>query len=202
MKALTWFAAAALTVGLAAPATAQTAQRFALIVEGAPGDQPHADLQRRLVASLTARFRDEFKLDAEHLVLLTSTPVAGEGKATAVDVRAAVAKLAPQVKPLDVFFVLLVGHGSFDGVDAKFNLVGPDLTATEWSLLLKPVAFTEVVFAVQSITMFEAASASSTVSIAVVELACTTLYFRFAVEVTLSLAGHLNGLRCRARRPH
>ena len=157
-----------------------------MIVEGAPGDQPHADLQRRLVASLTARFRDEFKLDAEHLVLLTSTPVAGEGKATAVDVRAAVATLAPQVKPLDVFFVLLVGHGSFDGVDAKFNLVGPDLTATEWSLLLKPVAFTEVVLAVQFITTLLPALASASVSISLVELARTSLYWRFACDVTSS----------------
>ena len=77
MTSVRLLAAVALAVGLATPAAAQTAQRFALIVEGAPGDQPHADLQRRLVASLTARFRDEFKLDAEHLVLLTSTPVAG-----------------------------------------------------------------------------------------------------------------------------
>ncbi len=48
--------------------------------------------------------------------------------------------MAPQVKALDVLFVLLLGHGSFDGTDAKFNLVGPDLTATEWANLLKPVA--------------------------------------------------------------
>lgn len=127
-------------VSLASPATAQPAQRFALIVEGAPGDQAHADLQRRLVASLTARFRDEFTFDPDHLVLLTSAPVAGEGKATANEVRAAIARLAGRVTPLDVCFVLLLGHGSFDGVDAKFNLVGPDLTATEWAALLKPVA--------------------------------------------------------------
>ena len=32
--------------------------------------------------------------------------------------------------------VVLLGHGTFDGDQAKFNLVGPDLTAGEWSVML------------------------------------------------------------------
>ena len=35
--------------------------------------------------------------------------------------------------------MLLIGHGSFDGTEAKFNLVGPDLSSTEWAALLKPL---------------------------------------------------------------
>jgi hypothetical protein len=38
-----------------------------------------------------------------------------------------------------VFFLLLIGHGTFDGIDAKFNLVGPDLESAEWLSLLKPL---------------------------------------------------------------
>lgn len=123
----------------AAPAHAQSGQRFALLVEGAPGDQPHAELQRRLIDTLAKRFRDDYQLDAEHLVVLTSTPAAGEGKAAAADVKAALARFSAGAKPLDTVFVLLLGHGSWDGTDAKFNLVGPDLTATEWAGLLAPV---------------------------------------------------------------
>ena len=37
----------------------------------------------------------------------------------------------------DLWLVLL-GHGTFDGKEAKFNLRGPDLTATNLVLLLKP----------------------------------------------------------------
>jgi hypothetical protein len=40
----------------------------------------------------------------------------------------------------DVCLVLLIGHGTFDGTDAKFNLVGPDLESAEWLSLLKPLA--------------------------------------------------------------
>ena len=29
--------------------------------------------------------------------------------------------------PDDVLLILLIGHGTFDGSEAKFNLVGPDL---------------------------------------------------------------------------
>src|SRR5690242_9252110 len=36
-------------------------------------------------------------------------------------VRAKMAELAREVKPDDAFVLMLVGHGSFDGVDYKFN---------------------------------------------------------------------------------
>ena len=36
----------------------------------------------------------------------------------------------------DLLFVVLIGHGTFDGADAKFNLVGPDLESAEWAALL------------------------------------------------------------------
>ncbi|TAK17038.1 MAG: hypothetical protein EPO35_04080 [Acidobacteria bacterium] len=109
-----------------------------MLVEGAPGDQAHADLQRRLLTSLKARFSDDYKLDKDHLIVLASTPEGGEGKATAIDVKSALARFTAAVKPLDTLFVLLLGHGNWDGTDAKFNLVGPDLTAGQWAELLGP----------------------------------------------------------------
>ena len=39
----------------------------------------------------------------------------------------------------DRFVLYLVGHGSFDGYDYKFNVVGPDLTGTELSELLETI---------------------------------------------------------------
>ncbi len=132
--------AALIMLVLPSSARAQSGDRFALLVEGAAGDPAHAELQRKLLSSLGARFGVDYKLDARHLIVLSSQPLAGEGKATADEVKSALAKLVPQVKPLDVLFVMLIGHGSFDGTDAKFNLVGPDLTANEWAALLKPVA--------------------------------------------------------------
>ena len=133
---------AMVAVLLAVPglALAQSGQRFSLLVEGAAGDPAHADLQRKLLSFLAAKFGVDYKLDTLHLKVLASQPMAGEGKSTAIEVKAALALFAQQAKPLDTVFVLLLGHGSFDGIDAKFNLVGPDLTANEWAALIKPIA--------------------------------------------------------------
>src|ERR1043166_4519234 len=35
-------------------------------------------------------------------------------------------------------WLVLIGHGSFDGKEARFNLRGPDVTATELALWLRP----------------------------------------------------------------
>lgn len=56
--------------------------------------------------------------------------------ATRDNVRATLSKLAQDMKREDVAMIVLFGHSTFDGVDAKFNLVGPDLEATEWERLV------------------------------------------------------------------
>jgi hypothetical protein len=40
-------------------------------------------------------------------------------------------QVAKDAKPEDDFVLILIGHGSFDGVEYKFNLVGPDVSAAE-----------------------------------------------------------------------
>jgi len=49
------------------------------------------------------------------------------------------------MRPADVALIVLIGHGTFDGRDAKFNLVGPDLAAREWKALVDTLPG-EVVF--------------------------------------------------------
>jgi hypothetical protein len=122
----------------AARADAQTG-RFALVVQGASGDPEYASLHRQWLDRLTAVLRDRFGFDDAHLTVLAETPAAREQAASAANLKAALARLAADAKPGDLVFVLLIGHGSGEGADAKFNLVGPDLTVAEWSALLKPV---------------------------------------------------------------
>jgi hypothetical protein len=59
--------------------------------------------------------------------------------ATAANVRRVLDALRQTMKAGDLLLVLLVGHGTFDGSDAKFNLVGPDLESSEWASLLRPL---------------------------------------------------------------
>lgn len=59
--------------------------------------------------------------------------------ATRANVRAALERIAHEAKPDDALVVMLIGHGSFDGVDYKINLPGPDLSATDLAALLDRV---------------------------------------------------------------
>jgi hypothetical protein len=43
--------------------------------------------------------------------------------------------VARQAKPDDDFILILIGHGSFDGVEYKFNLPGPDISGAELATL-------------------------------------------------------------------
>ncbi len=52
-------------------------------------------------------------------------------QATASNLKETLAAAAHDAKAEDDFVLILIGHGSFDGVDYKFNLVGPDVTASE-----------------------------------------------------------------------
>jgi hypothetical protein len=59
--------------------------------------------------------------------------------ATREQLRKALADAAAQAKPNDAFVLILIGHGTFDGQDYKFNLQGPDITAAELASLLDKI---------------------------------------------------------------
>ena len=121
---------------LLAPGQARAEDYYALVVTGAPGDATYADTytgwRQGLVDVLRARpgFRDD------HLVVLGGTPGPGVGAASKEGVAQAFADLRQRMTTGSVLLVLLMGHGTYDGVVAKFNLVGPDLDAESWDRLL------------------------------------------------------------------
>ena len=131
----------ALVVGMllaSAGARAQVApppappQTRVLIVSGAAGSEEYAERQKawreRLVAQLTTRMA----VPASRIVVLAETAADGYQSATAVNLRRAIGAIRSSQGTDDTLLVVLFGHGTYDGVDAKFNLVGPDLTAREW----------------------------------------------------------------------
>ena len=59
--------------------------------------------------------------------------------ATRERVRAALEAFSRDCRPDDALVVMLIGHGTFDGADYKFNLPGPDLSAIELAGLLDRV---------------------------------------------------------------
>jgi len=73
--------------------------------------------------------------------VLAETERDGVAQATRENVRRMLADIRGKATKDDVVLVLLMGHGTgADSDEAKFNLVGPDLSAAEWADLLRPVA--------------------------------------------------------------
>jgi hypothetical protein len=52
-------------------------------------------------------------------------------QATAAKFRETLGEVARDAKTEDDFVLMLIGHGSFDGLEYKFNFVGPDLTGAQ-----------------------------------------------------------------------
>src|SRR4029079_5642476 len=92
--------------------------------------------QWRQAASLA--LMEKLGFEGGHIFTLSDGGDA-EPLSTAAVVKRALEQIRSRMTAEDVLLVLLIGHGSFDGTEAKFNLVGPDLSSNEWAALLKPV---------------------------------------------------------------
>jgi hypothetical protein len=130
----------AFLVALGVAAHASAGERYALIVTGASGGDAYAEKYARWRTAFVETLRGKFHYDPQRLMVLGETAGDGVQRATRENVRAALGDLRQRMTKDDQLVVLLIGHGtSLDGDEAKFNLVGPDLSASEWSALLRPL---------------------------------------------------------------
>jgi hypothetical protein len=135
------FAAVAAFAFLAGSAANVAAgERYALVITGASGGEAYAQKYAKWRASFVDTLRGKFHYDPQRLIVLAESAGEGVQTPTREHVRAALADLRKRMTRDDQLLVLLIGHGtSLDGDEAKFNLVGPDLSATEWGELLRPI---------------------------------------------------------------
>ena len=108
---------------------------YALIVSSASGNSEFKEKFWNWSSQMVQVLKDEMRLPRENIVLLTEDPSMNvalvNGKATKAELAKAFDGLVAKVPADSRLLVLLIGHGSFDGVDYKFNLVGPDATGAE-----------------------------------------------------------------------
>ncbi len=108
------------------------AATYYVIVAGLGGEP---DYDQRFTAA--AKDLDKvFRASSEsaHVVTLTG------GQATAAQLRGTLGTVASGARSDDDFVLILIGHGSFDGVEYKFNLVGPDVTGAEIAQMCDRIA--------------------------------------------------------------
>ncbi|HET7218553.1 MAG TPA: hypothetical protein VFJ02_10920 [Vicinamibacterales bacterium] len=116
-------------------ASAAAGDRYALIVAGASGGPEYAEQYARWTRDLSSVLSGRMKLPPDHIKVLADTPDPSSA-ATAGNVRRHLAALRRTMTGDDLLFIVLIGHGTYDGVDAKFNLVGTDLESAQWAELL------------------------------------------------------------------
>jgi len=117
---------------------AAAGQRFALVVSGASGGREYVAQYDRWTSDLSKSLVDNLKFDPALVTVLADTTHPSSAS-TADNVRRVIGSIASRMTREDVLLIVLIGHGTFDGTDAKFNLVGRDLESAEWSALLRPL---------------------------------------------------------------
>jgi hypothetical protein len=115
-------------------------QSHLVIVVGLGGEKKYSDAFRAMAVSMVGAAEKKLGLDPAHIVSL------GEADATRESVQKALREVALRAAPGDVVFILLIGHGSYQQGESRFNLRGPDMTAADFVPLLDALASRTVVF--------------------------------------------------------
>jgi hypothetical protein len=124
---------------------------FLLIVVGltTADDTTNAELFHKWGTQL-AESAAKLGVTKDRLVYLCDKPTEADkgvtGQATKDTVVKALDTFATQAGPDDIVFVTLIGHGTFSGGEAKFNLTGPDMTPATFKPLLEKLKAKQVVF--------------------------------------------------------
>jgi hypothetical protein len=108
-------------------AGALRADTYYLTIAGLGGEQEYEQRFTGWASELDKIFKSE---PASKVITISGA------QATRANIQARLAEIAKQTKPDDRLVLLLIGHGTFDESDYKFNVPGPDLTAAELAAAL------------------------------------------------------------------
>ncbi len=141
-------AAVATTVTMATPVAAQ--QTHILVVTGLSGDPEYAEQFQEWGATLVDAAIERYEVPADQVVYLAEKvevdPARIDGRSTLENVQQAFTDIASRAEPNDHVLVLLIGHGSHNSGESRFNLPGRDLTAQDYGMLLDTLDTQRVTF--------------------------------------------------------
>ena len=126
-----------------------TGPAFLLILVGLSGDPEHGELFHKWGGEL-AESAGKLGVPADHVAYLVDQSQEGDknvtGKATVEEIGKTFDRFAKQATAEDEFYVVLIGHGSWDGKTAKFNLPGPDISPADFNAQFKKLPTKKIVF--------------------------------------------------------
>ena len=147
---MTRFRLALASVFLSVAATAAGAQSHLLIVSGLGGERQYSDAFYEWAITMADAAKARHGLAPDRIIYLAEDPARDpariQGKSTAAEIRAAIQRIARATEPGDQVFILLIGHGTSTGQDAKFSIPGADLGTKDFAALLDTLAGRKVAF--------------------------------------------------------
>jgi hypothetical protein len=119
--------------------------KFAVIISGAGGDEAYSARFAKWAADLRSALVQRLGFADERVTTLVEKPSEEDQLCSAEVTLQVFDKLRNSVKPDNQVFIFLIGHGTFDGKIAKFNLMGRDLTVADYAQLVKGLPSRKVV---------------------------------------------------------
>ncbi len=129
-----------MAIGNLSAQTPGLSQRYALIIGGPGGEQEFTDKYLEQTSQLYHILVDSLSYKPGNVTYLfektmpDSLPI--DGVSNADNIRSTFNRLNRTMRADDQLAVFMIGHGTFDGEWAKFNIVGPDLRDIDYAELL------------------------------------------------------------------
>lgn len=118
-----------------------TESKYAVLIGGIGLDETYSKKHWEWISTMYRLLTDKLGFAPDHVYVLFENEKAPivRRRSTKPEVEKVFAELADRLKPEDLLFVLIVGHGSYDGERSKINLPGPDITDQELAQRLKRI---------------------------------------------------------------
>lgn len=135
---------------LCASGIAQADKTHVAVIVGLAGEPEHGELFRRWAGTLVDHASTRLGIPRERIIYLLEKleqdSKRATGRSTKEEIDKALNTLATAAGTDDTVLIVLIGHGTFDGKVAKFNLPGPDMTPADFASALKRFASRKIVF--------------------------------------------------------
>lgn len=131
--------AASLSLAMFALQAFAWADSSALILRGVAGSPEHEQKFVKWATGTQKALIDKFGFSPDHVLLLA------DKQTVQAEIQKAFATLKQQLKAQDTLFLFLIGHGSGEDGEYKFNISGPDYTAEDYNKLLATLPVGRVV---------------------------------------------------------
>ncbi len=119
--------------------------KFAIIISGIGGEEAYTARFSKWTADLRVALIDRLGFAEDQVMALTEKPSDKELQCSADAVRDSFVKLRSSATPDNQVFIFFIGHGSYDGKIAKFNLFKTDLSSADYAQLINNLPTRKVV---------------------------------------------------------